>query len=146
MLERVLWLIASVAGFGLLVIAVLPFFDATGSAPATVPDRVMFDEGMRVAMLNGAGEPQLAARMTRRARTLGLDVIREGNADSFGYLESVVIDRTGDLEQAKAVAILLRIPHTIQQIDNDPYRLEDVEVIIGLDYRRLKLLEHDEGR
>ena len=73
-------------------------------------------------------------------------MIREGNASSFNYLESVVIDRVGDMEQAREIAVLLRIPHTVQQIDDDAYRLEEVEVIIGHDHRRLPLLDHNEGR
>jgi hypothetical protein len=141
LLERVLWLTASVAGVGLLIVAAQPWFDTTGSAPEIRSAHVELSEETRIAVLNGAGEPQLAARMTRHARSLGLDVIREGNADSFGYLESMVIDRTGDLDQAKAVAALLGIPHTIQQIDDDAYRLEQVEVIIGHDYRRLGLFD-----
>ena len=99
------------------------------------------DGAFRVAVLNGCGAPQVAARMTRRARALGIDVIHEGNAASFGFLESVVVDRSGDLERARGVAALLGIPHTVQQISNDPYRLEDVAVIVGRDYERLDLLE-----
>ncbi len=146
MLERVLWLTASVAGVGLLIVAVRPLLPVTSSAPEPQAQQIVLVDGVRIAMLNGAGEPQLAARMTRKARTLGLDVIREGNAASFSYLESVVIDRVGNMEQARAVAALLSIPHTIQQIDDDTYRLEQVEVIIGHDHRRLQLLDHDEGR
>ncbi|MEE2659643.1 MAG: LytR C-terminal domain-containing protein [Candidatus Latescibacterota bacterium] len=92
-------------------------------------------------MLNGCGEPQIAARMTRKARSLGLDVIDEGNASSFNFLESLVIDRNGDMEKARQVARTLGINNLIQQIDEDPYRLEDVAVIIGRDYRRLRLLD-----
>ncbi|MBT4096533.1 MAG: LytR C-terminal domain-containing protein [Gemmatimonadetes bacterium] len=146
MLERVLWLTASVAGVGLLIFAARPLLDAAGSTPPPQAAHVVLEDGVRIAMLNGAGEPQLAARMTRRARALGLDVIREGNASSFNYLESVVIDRVGNMEQARAIAVLLRIPHTVQQIDDDAYRLEEVEIIIGHDHRRLQLLDHNEGR
>ena len=79
--------------------------------------------------------------MTRKARSLGIDVIHEGNAPSFNYLESLVIDRVGNWEQAEGVARTLGIPSTIQQISDDAYRLEDVTVIIGRDYRHLGLLE-----
>ncbi|HCV24272.1 MAG TPA: LytR C-terminal domain-containing protein [Candidatus Latescibacteria bacterium] len=146
MLERLLWLTASVAGVGLLIVVARPLLDVAASTSTPDAEHVVLSEGLRVAVLNGAGEPQLAARMTRHARSLGLDVIREGNASSFGYIESVVVDRVGDMTQARAVAVLLGIPHTIQQIDDDAYRLEDVEVIIGHDYRRLRLLDHHEGR
>ena len=95
-------------------------------------------ERVRVSVLNGCGVPQVAARMTRKARGLGLDVIHVGNADSFGFLQSVVIDRGGDPEKARQVAALLGIPNWIQQISDDTYRLEEVQIIIG---KSLKLLE-----
>ena len=79
--------------------------------------------------------------MREKAQSLGLDVIEEGNADSFGYLESIVIDRDGDFEKARQVASLLGIPNYIQQISNDDYRLEDIRIIVGKDYRKLQLLE-----
>ena len=79
--------------------------------------------------------------MTKKARALGLDVIHEGNADSFGFLQSIVIDRSGRTEVAKRVALLLGIPHWIQQISDDAYRLEDVSIIIGKDFERLGLLD-----
>ena len=76
-----------------------------------------------------------------KARGLGLDVIHEGNADSFGFLQSIVIDRGGDPEKASQVAALLGIPNWIQQISDDTYRLEQVQIIVGRDYKSLKLLE-----
>ena len=87
------------------------------------------------------GDPRVAARMTSKARALGIDVIHEGNASSFAFLESLVIDRTGNLERARGVARSLGIPHTIQQISDDAYRLEEVTIIVGRDYKRLGLLE-----
>lgn len=79
--------------------------------------------------------------MTRKARALDLDVIDEGNATSFGFLESVVIDRVGDLGRARRVADALGIPDAIQQISDDTFRLEEVTIIIGRDYDRLRLFE-----
>jgi len=96
---------------------------------------------LRVAVYNGCGDPQVAARMTRRARGLDLDVIHEGNAESFAYVHSVVIDRTGDMERAGEVARLLGIEHYVQQLSGDPYMLEDVTIVVGKDYKRLNLLD-----
>ena len=83
--------------------------------------------------------------MTDKARGLGLDVIHEGNAPSFGFVESVVIDRSGDLARARRVARLLGIPQAIQQVSDDAYRLEAVTVVVGRDYRRLGLFDSSPG-
>jgi len=98
------------------------------------------EEPVRVQVLNGCGAPQAAARLTRRARALGLDVIDEGNADSFGFLESMVIDRRGDMTRARLVAELLGIPVCIQQITHHPSFLAEVSVVIGRDHEQLGLL------
>jgi len=140
--EKALWLLASIAGIVLLGVALLPQWEPAARTPEPEPEPAPAMEGsFRVAVLNGCGDLRVAARMTRKARGLGLDVIHEGNASSFGYLESIVIDRTGNLERARGVARALGIPHTIQQISDERYRLEEVTVIVGRDYKRLGLLE-----
>ncbi len=78
--------------------------------------------------------------MTRRARALGLDVIDEGNAGGFGYMESMVVDRRGNMRRARAVAQLLGIPTCIQQITQHPSVLAEVSVIIGQDHEQRRLL------
>ena len=141
MQERVLWLLAILAGAILLVASLWPGAGAEQKMPVIVPATPGLTERIRVSVLNGCGVSQVAARMTRKARGLGLDVIHEGNADSFGCLQSIVIDRGGDPEKASQVAALLGIPNWIQQISDDTYRLEEVQIIIGKDYKSLKLLE-----
>lgn len=95
---------------------------------------------VRVEILNGCGAPQVAARLTRRARKLGLDVIDEGNARSFGFRQSMVIDRRGDMNKARRVADLLGIPICIQQITRDPAVLAELSIVIGRDHEELGLL------
>ena len=140
MQEKALWLLASVAGIVLLAFALIPQRQSPAQTPS--PELAPTPQGSyRIAVLNGSGDPNVAARMTRKARGRGMDVIHEGNAWSFDFLESLVIDRSGDVERARGVARALGIPHTIQQISDDTYRLEDVTVIVGRDYKRLGLLE-----
>jgi hypothetical protein len=138
--EKALWLLASVAGIVLLGIALRPHWESVAQIPEAEPAAVV-QGSFRVAVLNGCGDSQIAARMTRKSRGLGIDVIHEGNAQSFNFLESLVIDRTGDLQRARDVAGVLGIPHVIQQISDDAYRLEEVTVIVGRDYKRLGLFE-----
>ena len=81
-----------------------------------------------------------AARLTNKARSLGLDVIHGGNASSFNFLHTMVIDRSGTSDRADQVASVLGIGNRIQQVTDDAYRLADVTVVIGRDFRQLNLL------
>jgi len=94
---------------------------------------------IRVEVLNGCGEAGVVDRFTRLLRSEGFDVIKTGNARSFSYAESMVLDRAGRRDYADEVARVLRIRAVIQQIKDDPYRLEDVTLIIGRDHRKLGL-------
>ena len=96
---------------------------------------------IRVEILNGGGESQVAARLRKKARALGLDVIHEGNAPSFNYLHTLVVDLDGDIEQARQVAEVLGIPHFIQQKKESQFSLASVSIVIGRDYRRIGLLD-----
>lgn len=144
MQERILWVLATAAIAILLGSALWPHFAAPDPVPraATQQSAVTpLPNPIRVEILNGCGVTQVAARLRNKARMLGLDVIHEGNAPSFDHLHTMVIDLSGDLDQARRVANVLRIPHLIQQKKEDQFRLADVSIIIGRDYRRIGLLE-----
>ena len=140
MQERLVWLLAGLAGVVLLVAGLRPSLESQPetAAQSSLPE---LEQPIRIAIFNGCGASQLAARLTKKARGLGLDVIHEGNADSFGYSYSMTIDRVGDLSKARRVADILGIPHYIQQISEDEFRIEEVSVIVGRDYQKLKLLD-----
>ncbi len=151
MQEKALCLLAGAACTALLGVRFWPGAQAP-EAPAPPPEAPPAEvsppirlDGFQLAVLNGCGASLVAARMTDKARSLGLDVIHEGNASSFDFVESVVIDRNGDLEKARQVARLLGIPGAIQQLSDDDYRLEAVTVVIGRDYRRLGLFDSSSG-
>ena len=93
----------------------------------------------RVEVLNGCGARGVAQRYAEFLRRKGFDVVNGngGNAENFGFVESVVVDRAGNMEKARAVAQVLGIRHCVQQIRLDPYRIEEVTVIIGRDFDRL---------
>lgn len=139
MQERALWLLAGLAGVIFLVAGLRPHL-APPEPAAAVDDGPVAESRVRVAVLNGCGDTHVATRMTRRARALGLDVIHEGNAESFAYVHSVVIDRSGDMQRGAQVARLLGIRYYVQQVSDDPYLLEEATIVIGKDYKRLDLL------
>lgn len=85
-----------------------------------------------VLVLNGCGEQGVGQRTAKLLRTFGLDVIDFRNADNFDYLETIVVDRCGDLDTAASIARRLGVGNVIQQIPETP--LVDIIVIVGADY------------
>ncbi|MDE2887480.1 MAG: LytR C-terminal domain-containing protein [Gemmatimonadota bacterium] len=103
-------------------------------------------QGIRIEVLNGCGVAGVAEKVGRYLREAGFDVMTWKNADSFNYPETIVIDRTGNLENARIVAGAMGLRTHIQQIVHDPYRIEQVAVIIGRDYDRLDMITRDRPR
>ncbi len=143
--ELILWGLAAVAIALLLKTA---FWPHTATAPESALQREVTKSEtgpqispIRVEILNGGGESQVAARLRKKARVLGLDVIHEGNAPSFNHLYTLVIALDGDIERARQVANVLGIPHFIQQQKEDQFSLASVSIVIGRDHRRIGLLD-----
>jgi hypothetical protein len=109
----------------------------------TGPDSI---RRIRIEVLNGCGVSGVAEKVGRYLREAGFDVMTWKNADSFNYPETMVIDRTGNLENARRVANAMGLRTHIQQIVHDPYRIEQVAVIIGRDYDSLRIFPRDRQR
>ena len=142
--ELILWGLATVAIALLLKAAFWPHAAAPEPTPqqeVTKPETAPQPSPIRVEILNGGGESQVAARLRKKARALGLDVIHEGNAPSFNHLHTLVVDLDGNIEQARQVADILGIPHFIQQQKGNQFSLASVSIVIGRDYRRIGLLD-----
>ncbi len=116
-----------------------------GRAQSPRPDaRRVYNPGglqgdiIQVEVFNGCGIPGLAAGMTRHLRKLGFDVVDSGDHTSFDVEKTRVIDRIGNLDAAKQVALALGLPdaEVEQEVRADFYL--DVSVIIGKDYGGLK--------
>ena len=142
--ELLLWGLATAAIALLLKTAFWP--DAAAPEPTPQqeipkPETAPQISPIRVEILNGGGEAQVAARLRKKARALGLDVIHEGNAPSFNHLYTLVVDLDGNIGQARQVAEVLGIPHFIQQQQKSQFSLASVSIVIGRDYRRIGLLD-----
>lgn len=87
-----------------------------------------------ILVLNGCGVEGAGLKTARLLRELGYDVVDFRNADSFGYRETIVIDRAGDLDSAVEIARILKTANIIQQIQERPF--VDVEIIVGRNYER----------
>ena len=98
---------------------------------------------IRIAVLNGCGREGLATMFTRHLRNLGYDIVNGsgGNADSFDFDFSVVLNRKGNRKNAEKVADDLGIKEIIDQYSANPYIIENVVVILGRDWDTLKILK-----
>ncbi len=89
---------------------------------------------IQVEVLNGCGVSGIADRLTDYLRQLSFDVVNIGNYRSFDVEKSIIIDRTGKIQNASLIAESLGLndSNIIQQI-NKEYLL-DITIILGKDY------------
>lgn len=85
-----------------------------------------------VEVLNAAGTTGLARRATRQLRDAGFDVVFYGNAPASANDSSVVIDRVGAPETARAAATRLGIARVRSEPDSGLF--VDATVIVGVDW------------
>jgi hypothetical protein len=104
-------------------------FDGTPSTVAADP------HGRRVSVevLNGAGDPGAASRVTRVLRDAGYDVKTYGNAPSYDYDDTLVIDRSGVAGAARSVADALGVTEIVSEPRPDLF--VDATIILGRDWK-----------
>ncbi len=92
---------------------------------------------LQIDVQNGCGVSGIADKFTEFLRSKGFDVVEMGNFSTQDIKTSMVIDRTGNMKNAKRVAQSLGISekYVIQQM-NKNYFL-DATVVIGKDYSEL---------
>ncbi|MBL7993927.1 LytR C-terminal domain-containing protein [bacterium] len=95
---------------------------------------------VRVEILNGAGVPKLASRAADYLRAKGFDVVKTDNAPHGNFKKSVVQDRIGDIDKARAIASSLGIGEAGVLQQKNPQLYLDVTVILGQDYKTLKFM------
>ena len=93
---------------------------------------------VQLEVLNGCGVNGVADNFTDYLRAVNFDVVNIGNYRSFDVDYSLLIDRTGKIENAFEIASALGIEknNIIRQV-NKGYFL-DVTLVIGKDYKQLK--------
>ena len=92
---------------------------------------------LQIDVQNGCGVPGIADKFTEFLHSKGFDVVEKGNFSTSDIKTSMVIDRAGNMKNAKRVAQALGISEkfVIQQM-NSNYFL-DATVVIGMDYEEL---------
>ncbi len=94
--------------------------------------------GIQLDVLNGCGVKGTAMKFTNFLRSNGFDVVEMKNYKTSHIPRTLVIDRVGDLANARHIAAVLGVSeqNVIQQLNPDYF--VDVSVVIGDDYARMK--------
>lgn len=105
----------------------------------TSPEDGLISDVIQVQVLNGAGRAGLANRFTSALRKSGFDVVESGNFETFDVPHTYVIDRLGNMDNARRVARALNIgdDRIIREVSSGFFL--DATVVIGLDYDTLNL-------
>ncbi|MFW6078828.1 MAG: LytR C-terminal domain-containing protein [Gemmatimonadota bacterium] len=121
---------ATVLAFGISLVAGVRRPADPGATGADVWEEPAPDGSrVRVEVLNGAGRPGLAERVTARLRSEGFDVVFFGNATRFDWERSLVYARSADTLRARAVAEALGIERV--ESEADPALHLDATVVLG---------------
>lgn len=96
------------------------------------------EHGLQIEVLNGCGEPGIAAKTTDYCRQNGLDVVSMGNYRNFDVTVSRVIGWENNREEALKVAEIMGIKEAQVSLENDPDKQLAASIIIGKDYQKLK--------
>ncbi len=139
-MKRLFWLLGLVCVTALSVLGLGRDWRKTPEKPAHTP---VASREIHIEVLNGCGDDGVARAAGDRLRALGFDVITVENAESYNYPETIVIDRVGRPDFARQVGDAIGVANRIQQIVPDPFRIEEVTVVVGGDYRRLGLAVED---
>ncbi len=107
---------------------------AVAAEPGRAAGPVQAPSGrVRVEVLNATRTSGLARIGRDVLRARGYDVVNMGNAQGFSADSSLVLDRVGNLEQARQVAGTLGISRVESR--RDPNLVLEVTVVLGSDWR-----------
>ncbi len=137
-----LFLNAAIGFLSILLIVLLVALSTRIIYPRIFNQRVeassqLISEIIQIEVLNGCGIPGIANAYTGVLRSNGFDVVETGNFDHFNLEKTIVISRSGVLDNAKRVASALGVEpiHVIREESPDYFL--DVTVVIGHDYEQL---------
>jgi hypothetical protein len=104
-------------------------------------DNSVPSEIIQVEVLNGCGVTKIGERFRDFLRSKGFDVVNVDNYIKFDVSETLVIDRVGNIANARIVAATLGVPSSkaFPQLNNDYF--VDVTVVIGKDFNKLNPLK-----
>ncbi len=89
--------------------------------------------GLVVEVLNGTGTPGEANRLASRLKKLGIRIKRTGNAGSFKYDHTILVDWKGKVDDSVILADALSIDPAKIIVYDKPNKSIDMTIVIGRD-------------
>ena len=142
--QKNLFLNSAIGFLGLLLLVLIIALGTRLVYPRIVSDRADADPALissiiQIEILNGCGIPGLASKYTGTLRSYGFDVVETGNFDHFNIEKSLVISRSGHMENVRRVAKAIGIPEEQILREESPDYYLDVTLVIGSDHELLNL-------
>ncbi len=100
-------------------------------------DSQLISEIIQIEVLNGCGVSGIANSYTGLLRKNGFDVVETGNFETFDLQETLIISRSGTMDNAYRVASALGVSEQNVIRESSPDFYLDVSVVIGHDYKKL---------
>lgn len=97
----------------------------------------LISEIIQIEVLNGCGVSGIANAYTGLLRKNGFDVVETGNFERFDLQETIIISRSGIMDNAYRVANALGVSKENVIRESSPDFYLDVSVIIGHDFEKL---------
>lgn len=97
----------------------------------------LISEIIQIEVLNGCGINGIANSYTGLLRKNGFDVVETGNFETFDLQETLIISRSGVMDNAYRVANALGVSEKNVIRESSPDFYLDVSVIIGHDFEKL---------
>jgi glycerol-3-phosphate cytidylyltransferase-like family protein len=97
----------------------------------------------QVEVLNGCGTSGIAKSVTDFLRKSEIDVVYLGNYKNFNVAKSQVIDRSGDLENARKIARILGVSEKQVKSEIDKSKQLKASILLGKDYKSLTPFKKD---
>ena len=137
-----LWFLtlAVVAVFGLMLYFFIIRQFIREPIEASVPEtseKLVKEEAIQAEILNACGAQGTAIQARNYLRSRGFDIVETKNFNKI-IEKSIIIDRVGDYESAKKLALAIGISDTLitKQIDSTLFLR--ASIVLGKDYKELK--------
>ncbi|MGB0345837.1 MAG: LytR C-terminal domain-containing protein [Balneolaceae bacterium] len=133
---------AAIGFLSVLLIALLIALGTRVIYPRILNTRVeansqLISKVIQIEVLNGCGVAGIANRYTSVLRSNGFDVVETGNFDHFDLENTIIISRSGVMENARQIASALGVNEENILREESPDFYLDVTVVIGHDYEQL---------
>jgi LCP family protein required for cell wall assembly len=108
--------------------------DIAGKSEAPVQVKAKsLHAGLVVEVLNGSGTPGEANRLASRLKKLGIRIKRTGNAGSFKYDHTILVDWKGKVDDSVILADTLSIDPAKIIVYDKQHKSIDMTIVIGKD-------------